>query len=332
MIRIPPRLLIVALIISVLLGITGCRSAPSTTPVNTSTATATPTQTLTPTITRTPTPTQTKTPANTITSRPTHTPTTTSTPYRTLSPTSSPTKISARPAILFPYKDINGKLVDWSYIHVTQIGYDRLNEVNELWAFMAFQLLDRAVYQRNLSFSGETITVYYLNVAHEFNGEMFQMQLVLGGTTGKDVAIEDIPAGGTAYIQAQVRDSWEDFAPYVTHRDANRAYEHRESSYPSLFLKDLQTLLPELPDEIILLADHPILIPRDDWQQIKLDMQRVSYLAARYQPFFEMDVYDRLTNQSDFACALRDHILHGREMPEGLYAFSSQTLIIIKNE
>jgi hypothetical protein len=45
-----------------------------------------------------------------------------------------------------------------------------------------------------------------------------------------------------------------------------------------------------------------------------------------------MDVYNRLTNQSDFAYALRDHILQGREMPEGLYAFSSQTLIIIKNE
>jgi len=58
----------------------------------------------------------------------------------------------------------------------------------------------------------------------------------------------------------------------------------------------------------------------------------VSFLAARYQPFFEMDVYDRLTSQSTFATHLRDHILHGWEMPEGLYAYSSQTLIIIKND
>lgn len=222
--------------------------------------------------------------------------------------------------------------MDWSYIHVTQIGFNRLNEVNELWAFMAFQLLDRAIYQRNFEFMGETTTVYYLNVVHEFDGEMIQMQLVLGGTHGEDMPIEEIPAGGTAYIQVQVRESWEDFAPYVTHRDANRAYEHREASYPLLFLKDLQTLLPELPDEIILLADHPILIPPDDWSQIKLDMQRVSYLTARYHPFFEMDAYDRLIDQSDFAYHLSDHILHGWEMPGGLYAYSSRTLIIIKND
>jgi hypothetical protein len=222
--------------------------------------------------------------------------------------------------------------VDWSYIHVTEIGYNRLNEINDLWAFMAFQLLDRAIYQRNMNFLGETITVYYLNVAHEFDNEMMQMQLVLGGTPGKDVALEDIPAGGTAYVQVQVREPWENFAPYVTHRDANRSYELRDSSYPLLSLKELQALLPTLPDEVIFLADHPILFPPDDWPQIKLDMRRVSYLAARYQPFFEIDAYDRLADQSDFAYALRDHILHGWEMPEGLYGYSSQTLIIIKGE
>jgi hypothetical protein len=233
--------------------------------------------------------------------------------------------------VLFPYQDINGKTVDWSYIHVTRIGYDQFDQVNDLWAFMSFQLLDRAIHHRNLDFLGETITVYYLNVAHEFDGEMVQMQLVLGGTLGNDVPIEDIPAGGTSYIQGQVRESWQDFAPYVTHRDANRAFQYRDESYPLLFLKDLQTLLPDLPDETILLADHPILFPRDDWPQIKLDMSRVSYLAARYQPFFAIDDYDRLDDQSAFAYALRDHILNNDTMPAGLYAYSSQTLIIIKD-
>ena len=198
---------------------------------------------------------------------------------------------------------------------MTQIGTNRLDEVNDLWAFMSFQLLDRAIYHRNLDFLGETITVYYLNVAHEFDGEMVTMQLVLGGTAGTNIAIEDIPAGGTAYLQMQVREAWESFAPYVTHRDANRAYEYSSESYPLIFLKDLQALLPTLPDEIILLADHPILFPQDDWPQIKLDMQRVSYLAARYQPFFETDDYNRLVDQSDFAYALRDHILNGWDMP-----------------
>ncbi len=322
--------ILMSLIIIGLIGISGCRAAlaPTTPHPPTASATLTPTSTTT----HTPTPTQTTTPAHTITPRPSNTPTVTTTPYPSVSPTPPPTQVTPRPAVLFPYEDINGKLVDWSYIHVTQMGFNRLDEVNDLWAFMAFQLLDRAIYQRNFTFLSETITVYYLNVAHEFNGEMMQMQLVLGGTSGANIAIDDIPAGGTAYVQVQVRDSQEDFAPYVTHRDANRAYENREDSYPLLFLKDLQTMLPELPDEIILLADHPILIPPDDWPQIKLDMQRVSYLAARYHPFFEIDAYDRLSDQSDFAYALRDHILHGWHMQEGLYAYSSQTLIIIKND
>lgn len=306
------------------LGLTGCKAARQAASESSRTPTATPTET--------PTPTQTRTPAFTITPRPSNTPTVTATPFNTLSPTPEPSPVAARPAVLFPYTDTNGETVDWSYIHVTRIGYDQFDEANDLWAFMGFQLLDRTIYHRNLDFLGETITVYYLNVAHEFDGELLQMQLVLGGTPGRDVAIEDIPAGGTAYIQVQVREAWQGFAPYITHRDANRAFEYRDESYPLLFLKDLQTLLPTLPDEIILLADHPILFPRDDWPQIKLDMSRVSYLAARYQPLFAIDDYDRLDDQSAFAYALRDHILTGAAMPAGLYAYSSQTLIIIKGD
>jgi hypothetical protein len=312
------------ILMATLLGLAGCQTAQRTTAEISKTPTAT--------ITETPTPTQTSTPAFTITPRPSNTPTITATPFNTLSPTPEPSPVAAQPAVLFPYQDINGKTVDWSYIHVTRIGYDQFDQVNDLWAFISFQLLDRAIHHRNLNFLGETITVYYLNVAHEFDGEMVQMQLVLGGTLGKDVAIEDIPAGGTAYLQGQVREAWQDFAPYVTHRDANRAFQYRDESYPLLFLKDLQTLLPTLPDEIILLADHPILFPRDDWPQIKLDMSRVSYLAARYQPFFAIDDYDRLDDQSAFAYALRDHILNSEALPAGLYAYSSQTLIIITGD
>ncbi len=309
-----------------LLGLAGCQTAKTSLPSPSATVTLTPTTTLTFT------PTQTTTPAFTITPRPSLTPTITLTPYNTLSPTPTATEVEARPAVLFPFLDNNGKLVDWSYTHVTKIGFDRLDEVNDLWAFLGFQLLDRAIHQRNMTFQGETITVYYLNVAHEFNGESIQMQLVLGGTPGKDVAIDAIPAGGTAYVQAQIQESREGFDPYTTHVVANRPYEYRNEAYPMLFLKDLKAILPTLPDEVILLAEHPILFPRDDWPQIKLDMQRVSYLAARYQLFFDLDAYDRLVGQSNFAYDLRDHILHRQEMPPGFYAFSSQTLIIITGD
>jgi len=283
-------------------------------------------------VTYTPTITLTTTPANTITPLPSKTPTMTPTPFRRLSPTSTPSEVPPRPAVLFPYKDISGRTVDWSYIHITQIGTNRLEEVNDLWAFMAFQLLDRGIHQRIFYFLGEPITVYYLNVAHAFDVEMFPMQLVLGGTPGENVPIHIIPAGGTAYIQVQVRDSAQGFDPYIIHRDANRDYALRVTDYPYTFLKDLADLLPTLPEEVILLADHPILFPRDDWVQIKLDMSRVSYLAARYQPFFEIDDYDRLVDQSDFAYALRDYILEQEPMPLGYYAYSSQTLIIIQGE
>jgi hypothetical protein len=317
---------------AMLLGLIGCGPEATPTPTTTATITPTHTQTLTPTITYTPTPTQTKTPANTITPRPSNTPTITLTPLPTLTFTPTPTEVVLQPAELFPYRDVNGKVVDWSYGHITRIGFNRLNQVNDLWAFMGFQLLDRAIYQRNFEFLDETITVYYLNVAHEFNGNLLPMQLVIGGTPGEDVAIEDIPAGGNAYIQVQVRESWQPFDPYIIHQDANRDYALRESDYPLLFLKELQELLPSLPDEIILLADHPILIPQDDWNQIKLDMSRVAYLAARYQPFFKLDDFDRLVDQSDFAYALREYLYRNGEMPEGYYAYSSKTLIIISNE
>jgi hypothetical protein len=320
------------LLTAALLILPACGSDPSPTVTLTATITATSTQTLTPTITPTPTPTQTTTPANTITPRPSNTPTITLTPYPSLTPTPTPTQPEPRPAVLFPFTDVNGKKVDWSYSHVTRIGFNRLDEVNDLWAFISFQLLDRGIHQRNFTFLDETITVYYLNVVHDFNGELLPIQLVIGGTPGKNVPIEDIPAGGTAYVQVQVRDSWQSFDPYITHRDANRAYELRESGYPLLFIKDFQSLLPTLPDEIILLADHPILIPKDDWNQIKLDMSRAAYLAARYQPFFKIDDFDRLVDQSEFAYALRDYLLLNREVPEAYYAYSSKTMIIIKNE
>lgn len=320
------------LLTAALVVLSGCSSNESTTITSTATITPTPTQTLTPTITHTPTPTQTTTPANTITPRPSNTPTITLTPFPTLTPTPTPTQPEPRPAILFPFTDVNERTVDWSYFHVTRIGFNRLDEVNDLWAFMSFQLLDRGIHQRNFIFLDETITVYYLNVAHDFNGELLPMQLVIGGTPGENVPIEDIPAGGTAYAQVQVRESWQNFDPYIIHRDANRDYELRESDYPLLFIKDLQALLPTLPDEIILLADHPILFPRDDWPQVKLDMERVAFLAARYQPFFEFDDLDRLVDQSDFAYDLRDYLLLNDEMPESYYAYSSKTLIIIANE
>jgi len=318
-------LLLLFILILPALGV-GCGQPESATPVP---PTASPIPS-TSTTTFTPSPTQTFTLAFTITPLPSKTPTVTRTPFNTLSPTPTTTPAPSQPALLFPYRDTYGRTVDWSYTRVTQRGENLLGEINELWAFMGFQLLDRAIHQRNLQFLGNTITVYYLNVAHEFDGVFLPMQLVLGGTPGESIPIETIPAGGTAYIQVLVKESSDPFDPFRIHDQAKLPFEDRQESIPLLFIKDIQALLPTLPDEVILIANHPILIPSNHWPQIKLDMSRVSYLAARYQPFFELDPYDRIIDQSAFAFALRDHILNQRPMPEGLYAFSSQTLIIVK--
>jgi len=281
----PARTLLVFISVLMLFSVNGCRSARKSfstkTPTPTSSFTRRPTQTGTPTNTATFTPTQTSTLAFTITSPPTNTPTSTPTPYRVLSPTPTPSPIPLRPAALFPLQDDFGETIDWAYFHVTQLGHNYLGEVNDLWAFMAFQLLDRGIHHENFSFQGEIITAYFLNVAHDFNGNMLPVRLILGGTPGRDVPIGVIPAGGTAYIQVSIRDGSGVFSPDLTHQEANSAFETRDENYPLIFLKDLQTLLPELPDELILLANHPILVPRNDWPQIKLDMERVSYLTAR---------------------------------------------------
>ena len=328
MTRATSRLMGILIGMILLFSITACREEETTPTLVLESIKTTPSATTT----LTPEPTATTTPASTITPRPSQTRTNTVTPFPSLSPTPTPTEIVPDPSVLFPFQDVNGRTVDWSYIHVTQLGRDEEDQINDLWAFIAFQLLDRGIHQRNFTFLGETITVYYLNVAHEFDGTLLPMQLVLGGTAGSAVAIEDIPAGGTAYLQAQVRGASEEFDPYIIHRDANRPYELREAAYPRLLLSEFQSLLPTLPDDIILLAEHPILIPRNNWQQIKLDMSRVSYLAARYQPFFEFNAYDRLVGQSDFAYALRDHIFKQQPIPVDFYAFSSQSLIIIRGD
>ena len=325
----PAKRLLTLLLLLMLLSTVGCgeRATPlPTTP--TSKQTLPPTSTPTPTFTSTPT----RTLANTITPQPTNTPTVTSTPYPSLSPTPSPTTIESNPSELFSYRDANGKTVNWSYFHITELNTTNLEDVDDLWAFLAFQLLDRGIHQRNFEFLDQTITVYYLNVAHEFNGQLFPMQLVLGGVYGSGVAIANIPAANSLYLQYQVRQSWESFDPYTIHRDANRTYDLREPDYPLRLLQDFQATLASLPNEVILLADHPILFHPDDWWQIKLGMSRVSSLAARYQPFFEIGELDRLVDQSEFAYALRDHILTNMDIPESLYAFSAKTIIIIQGE
>jgi hypothetical protein len=290
---------------------------PTAIPTNTPTLTLVPTLTLTPTL------------VPTITPTPTRTPTQTLTPYPTLTATPTATQVTRRPAILPRLVDTDGKLVDWSYAYVTSLGYTETGEVNQLSVLLAFRLIDRTIHRRNLNFMSQDVTIYYLNVVHDFNGTEIPMGLVIGGTFGSDIPLNLVPAGGSSYVQALQLTTRKPLDPYLIHHDAALPYARRRLVLTDLLLTDLEDLLPTLPDELIILADHPILLPKNDWQQAKLDMTRVSALMARYYPFFELDAYDRIIDQSEFAFALRDHLLKGSRMPGGIYFYASQTLVLV---
>lgn len=285
--------------------------------------THTPTQTLTPTVTLTPTL------VPTITPTPTRTPTQTLTPYPSLTPTPTATQVTPRPAELFRYLDADGRVIDWSYAYVTGIGFGEDEQVNQLSAMLAFRLMDRAVYRHSLRFNSQDVTLYFLNVVHDFNGTPIPLALVIGGTFGRDMPLELIPADGSAYLQLLQLDATDRLDPYLVHRQANLPFERRSLVLDEMLLTTFEKLLPTLPDELIILAEHPILFPRNDWPQAKLDMTRISAYTARYYPLFELDAYDRIVEQSAFAYALRDYLLKRTDLAPGIYFYPSQVLVLV---
>ncbi|MCJ7695717.1 MAG: hypothetical protein MUO40_09855 [Anaerolineaceae bacterium] len=282
-----------------------------------------------PTLTHTPTLTATFTLVPTITPTTTATLTRTLTPYPTLTNTPTSTQIVPRPASLPDLRDTDGKVVDWSYAYVTSIGYDEKLQVNELSGMLAFQLMDRAIHKRNQEFLGEDITVYYLNVIHDFKGTNIPMGLVIGATYGKDIPLSLIPADGSAYVQLVQLTTAKPLDPFLIHRDSRLPYDRRELVMIDVFLPELETMLSELPEELIVLADHAILFPNNDWQQAKLDMTRISTYAARYYPLFQFDAYERIIGQSDFAWDLKSYLVDGQEMPVGIFYYAAETLILV---
>ena len=203
------------------------------------------------------TPTSTPTIPPTRTLVPTQTPTTTLTPTVTLTPTQTETPAPLAPASLFSFHDANGRTIDWSYAHASYYVKSENGSPKVLFGFMAFQLIDRAIHHQTITYDGQTLTVYYLNVQHEFSGQMQPVKLILSAASGQDVPIALIPAGGGTYVRMRLVARWDIFDASSYHRDANKAYADRSRRYPDVLLPDLEKLLPTLPDGLITLADAP---------------------------------------------------------------------------
>ncbi len=304
---------------------------PSLTATITSTPTVTDTATATPTSTETPTetPTVTNTFLPTVTPTFTATPTITLTPFPTETPTQTESPAPTRPAGLFTYHDAAGQLVNWSYAQMTNYTQDSHGKTKHLSAMLAFQLMDRGIHRETLQIMDRSVTVYYLNVQHDFGLGLRPMRLILGGMDGDNVPIGSIPAGGNAYIRIRMMSTRESLDPFGVRRDAALPYDLRIQHYPDVTLKDFQVVLSGLPDALIVLADQSILVDPDSWHQVQNDMATIAYLAARYSPFIQLDNYNRVVGSSLLAQSLEAYFLHA-ERPSALVAeYSSETLVII---
>jgi hypothetical protein len=287
---------------------------PSETPTDTATVTVTATRTLRPTVTY----------------MPSHTPTPTETPFPSDTPTPSETPAPLRPAQLFTFGDAEGTLINWSYARLTSLYLNqRTGQVKSMSAFFAFQLTDRAIHRMTIKVFSREITVYYLNVQHQFGQQMQPMTLIIGATYGNDIAIENIPSGGSSYTLVRRMTARESFDALGIHGEVNQPVTRRSDKYQDMPLLDLQALLPTLPDRLIVLADHPILVDPDGWQQLYTDMSSVSYLAARYLPFIQLDEYDRITGSTPAALALKEFFLHQTVPSTSIPAYSSDVLILV---
>ncbi len=309
---------------------------PKLPPTRTPTLTLTPTQThpptLTPTVTLTltPTPTITRTYIATVTPRPTATPVPSATPLPRATPLPTETPAPSRPAVLFPLTDDIGRTVDWGYTGISLLTEGVTSgEPRALWACMAFQLLDRGIHRETIAFGTRRITRYYLNAAHTFDQTPQPLKLIIGAVEGEDVRLADIPAGGAAYLKYRIWPAWETFSPYVVHRDAARPLEERSKKYPDRLLTELEAVLPTLPERLIVIADHAVIVDPDDYLRLTTDMRGIAYMAARYQPFLDLAGDMEIAGPSDFALALQAYLMHGQAVAVPVEAYASDVLIFV---
>ena len=298
--------------------------------LNTPTATQTPTVTPTATNTPTLTPTATRTPLPTFTPTPSRTPTPTRTGRPTLTPTPTETPAPQRLARLFPVNDRDGVRIDWSYARITDLTRDKNGKILRLDAFLSFQLVDRAIHRATVQVLGKDLTVYYLNTQRDFDGKTRPVQLILGGEWGKDVPIQAISSPGSFFVEAQVFPPGKPFDAFNIHGQANKNYlDSKEPYQGGIPIAEFEKTLAGLPDELIVLADHIVLVPYTLFEDVEYFLANTPYLAARYAPLVSLDPLGKVTGPSPAAQDLANYLLHTAPLGEGAVSFSSNTLILL---
>jgi hypothetical protein len=282
-----------------------------------------------PTITVTPTIFLTVTPLSTVTPHPSRTATSSRAPFPTNTATLTDTPAALRPAQLWPKWDVNGKLIDWGYSHITDIDWNSKGQIIRFSAILGFQLMDRGIHRQTISVFAKPLTVYYLNIRRQVGDELESARLIVGGTFGEDVPLGVIPAGGPSYVKIKILTRNKPVDPFIIHTTANLPYDERSVEYPDALLTDLEVVLASLPDQLILLADQSIIVDPDSVQRFEYDIQTVSFLMARYYPWMLLDDYDRFTGANQAALELADNLYLSKPITSSIEWYSGETLIFI---
>ena len=276
-----------------------------------------------PTYTLTPAPTATLTPTPTLTPSPTIEPS----PTATSTPTPIPTQLAGLPVL-----SDGSRIVNWDYAYITGKENREDGGLISLSAMVAFQLMDRGIHSEVINVLGDEVTVFYLRVRHEYNDMVSEVKLVLTGVYGSGLDIRSLPADGSTYISYHTRRATDLFEPWKLHQEWSLPASQREPLFTSIRLAELEDYLRSLPDDVILLADHPIILPRDDWNQVYLDMDSLSASAARFAPFFAFNELNQMTGQTTMATLWQNHLLSGADIPADQHnkmVYSAEYLVFV---
>lgn len=285
-----------------------------------------------PTNTPIPSPTETYTPVptSTLTPTPSMTPTATlvPTPTPTYTATFIPTQLAALPTLITG----NDKVVDWSYFYLTEKENREDGSLANLSAMVAFQLVDRGIHRETIRILGEDVTIFYLRVRHDFDENLMETKLILTGFYGSGLEIRNLPADGSTYVSIHERRASDLFEPWKLHQEWTLPADQREPLFLTIRLDALEKFLRELPNQVILLADHPVILERDSWNQIYLNMDRISASAARFSPFFAFNELNQMTGQTTMAIVWQNYLVNSSDIPADLYdrmVFSADYLIFV---